>query len=96
MHHGTPLEIWTCRNQVYSELQHRIRVVRRDLSAAAQSGDESAVMAELDLLASLQSESIRDALLQDIDKEKGQWGVLSAAPLPHRERALARLCSLLD
>lgn len=96
MHHGTPFEIWTCRNHVYSELQHRIRVVRRDLSAAVQSGDESAVMAELDLLASLQSEAIRNALLQDIDKEKGQWGVLSAAPLPHRERALARLRSLLD
>ena len=70
-------------------------MVRRDLGAAVRSGEESAVMAELDILASLQSESIRDAILADIDIDKGQWGALSAAPLPLRERALARLSSML-
>jgi len=95
LHQGTPHQIWSRRNQVYSELQHRIRVVRRDLTAAARSGEESAIMSELDILASLQSESIRDAILADIDREKGQWGALSAAPLPLRERALARLSSML-
>ena len=90
----TPRRIWSRRNALYSQLQHRSRLASSRLKQALASGSVAEVDAVLDALESLCSERLASAVLAELQKQAGQEE--SQTPLPLAQHAIARLTTLFQ
>ena len=94
LQHVTPKRIWSRRNTLYSQLQHRCSLARRHLEEALTSGSVAEVDTVLDALENLCSERLAAAVLAELQKQAGQEESLT--PLPLAQHAIARLTTMFQ